>query len=76
MKYRLGDYEAALDYLQRAYRAFPDPEVAAHLGEVLWAMGQDSAAVAVWSRALGDSPEHEIIMETIQRLGVDLADRE
>lgn len=76
VKYRLGDYEAALDYLQRAYRAFPDPEVAAHLGEVLWAMGQDSAAVAVWSRALGDSPEHEIIMETIQRLGVDLADLE
>ena len=75
VKYRLGDYEAALDYLQRAYRAFPDPEVAAHLGEVLWVMGRDSAAVAIWSRALGNNPEHKIILETIQRLGVDLADR-
>jgi tetratricopeptide (TPR) repeat protein len=76
VKYRLGDYDAALEYLQRAYRAFPDPEVAAHLGEVLWVMGQDSAAVAVWRRALGESPDHAIIMETVQRLGVDLADRD
>jgi tetratricopeptide (TPR) repeat protein len=76
VKYRLGDYETALAYLQRAYRAFPDPEVAAHLGEVLWVMGQDSAAVAIWSRALGDSPDHKILLETIQRLGVDLADRD
>ena len=74
IKYRLGEYEVALDYLQRAYRAFPDPEVAAHLGEVLWVMGRDSAAVAIWSRALGDSPDHKILLETIQRLGVNLAD--
>jgi tetratricopeptide (TPR) repeat protein len=76
VKYRLGDYETALAYLQRAYRAFPDPEVAAHLGEVLWVMGRDSAAVAIWSRALGDSPDHTILLETIQRFGVDLADRQ
>jgi tetratricopeptide (TPR) repeat protein len=76
VKYRLGDYDAALRYLERAYRAFPDPEVAAHLGEVLWMMGRDSAAVAVWSRALGESPEHTILLETVQRLGVDLADRQ
>ena len=75
VKFRLGDYDTALDYLQRAYRAFPDPEVAAHLGEVLWVMGQDNAAVAVWDRALEDSPDHEILLETIQRLGAELADR-
>ncbi len=75
VKYRLGDYDEALEYLQRAYRAFPDPEVAAHLGEVLWVMGRDEAAVAIWDRALTSSPEHEILLETIQRLGVNLADR-
>ena len=48
VKYRLGDYDTALDYLQRAYSAFPDPEVAAHLGEVLWVMGDDDAAVVIW----------------------------
>ncbi len=73
--YRLGDYDEALEYLQRAYRAFPDPEVAAHLGEVLWVMGRDEAAVAIWDRALTSSPEHEILLETIRRLGVNLADR-
>jgi tetratricopeptide (TPR) repeat protein len=71
----MGEYDVALDYLQRAYRAFPDPEVAAHLGEVLWVMGRDEAAVAIWDRALSNSPEHAILLETIQRLGADLADR-
>ncbi len=75
VKYRLGEYDEALEYLQRAYRAFPDPEVAAHLGEVLWVMGRDEAAVAIWDRALTSSPEHKILLETIQRLGVNLADR-
>ena len=75
VKYRLGDYTTALDYLQRAYRAFPDPEVAAHLGEVLWAMGEDDAAVVIWDRALSESPEHKILLETIRRLGANLADR-
>ncbi len=73
VKYRLGEYETALNYLQRAYRAFPDPEVAAHLGEVLWVMGDDEGAVAIWDRALAESPEHAILLETIQRLGADLA---
>lgn len=75
VKYRLGDYETALNYLQRAYRAFPDPEVAAHLGEVLWVMGQGDAAVTIWDRALTESPDHAILLETVQRLGADLADR-
>jgi tetratricopeptide (TPR) repeat protein len=74
IKYRLGEYQEALVYLQRAYRAFPDPEVAAHLGEVLWAAGQQDAAVAVWKQGLTNSPKHEILLETIQRLGVESAD--
>jgi len=73
VKYRLGDYEAALGYLQQAYSLFPDPEVAAHLGEVLWALGDTGAAKSVLSKALSASPGHEILLETIQRLGVDLA---
>jgi tetratricopeptide (TPR) repeat protein len=73
VKYRLGDYETALGYLQRAYSLFPDPEVAAHLGEVLWALGETGAAKSVLGKALSASPGHEILLETIQRLGVDLA---
>ena len=73
VKYRLGDYEDALKYLRQAYGAFPDPEVAAHLGEVLWSSGDQEAALAVWNQALTKNPEHAILLETMQRFGVDPA---
>ena len=66
VKYRLGEYETALDYLQQAYRAFPDPEVAAHLGEVLWVLGDREAARRIWHDALQNAAEHPILTETMQ----------
>ena len=69
VRYRLGDQEQALEYLRRAYGMFPDPEVAAHLGEVLWSMGRADEALDIWKTALSESPEHEIVLETMQRLG-------
>jgi tetratricopeptide (TPR) repeat protein len=68
--YRTGRYEEALEYLTRAYAAFPDPEVAAHLGEVLWVTGNTDAATAIWRGALIKDPDHEILLSTLQRLGV------
>jgi Flp pilus assembly protein TadD len=73
VSYRLGDNETALKYLRQAYAAFPDPEVAAHLGEVLWSSGDRDAARVVWNQALDGSPEHEIVLETMHRFGVDPA---
>lgn len=67
-QYKLGRYEEALANLKRAYAAFPDPEVAAHLGEVLWAMGRQSDANRVWESSLADNPNAEIITKTIERL--------
>ena len=67
-QYKLGRYEEALANLQRAYVAFPDPEVAAHLGEVLWAMGRQRDANRVWEASLADNPNAEIITKTIERL--------
>lgn len=69
VRYHLGDREQALEYLRRAYGMFPDPEVAAHLGEVLWSMGRADEALDIWKTALSESPEHEIVLETMQRLG-------
>ncbi|SFR74431.1 Flp pilus assembly protein TadD, contains TPR repeats [Marinobacter daqiaonensis] len=69
--YRQGDAEGALDYLRRAYEIYPDPEIAAHYGEVLWSLGQESQARVVWRRALDDDPDHELLLETLDRLGVD-----
>ena len=72
VNYHLGRYADALDYLQRAYAALPDPEVASHLGEVLWRMGRAADAKLVWKKALEADPEHAIIMEAVRRLGAAL----
>ena len=69
--YRKGRYEEAVGYLTRAYTEFPDPEVAAHLGEVLWVSGETEAATTVWQGALMKDPEHKVLLETLERLGVD-----
>lgn len=66
--YRQGQPDKALDYLQEAWRRLPDPEVAAHLGEVLWTLGQQEEARRIWRQGLEQSPENKIIPETILRL--------
>jgi len=52
----------------------PDPEIAAHLGEVQWFLGERQAALQTWQRGLAQSPNHPTIKSTMQRLGVDAAD--
>ncbi|TCO76252.1 tetratricopeptide repeat protein [Chromatocurvus halotolerans] len=69
--YRQGEYDAAIDYLTRAYAGFPDPEVAAHLGEVMWMNDDPEGARNIWRGALLQDPEHPVLRETLQRLGVD-----
>jgi tetratricopeptide (TPR) repeat protein len=73
--YRKGRYDEALEYLTRAYTEFPDPEVAAHLGEVLWVSGNAEAATTVWQGALQKDPQHQILRETLERLGIDSLQR-
>lgn len=66
--YRLGDLATAERLLREAYNAFPDAEVAAHLGEVLWQLGKHKQAQHVWNTALKSQPNNPILLETIQRL--------
>lgn len=66
--FREGDTAGALPYLQRAHDLFPDPEVAAHLGEVLWMLGNRDAARTVWQDALQRDPQHPLLRETLNRL--------
>nr|WP_295408476.1 tetratricopeptide repeat protein [uncultured Thiocystis sp.] len=65
--YRLGHYEVARDYLRRALDKMDDGEIAAHLGEVLWAMGRQAEAWSVWEAALLAHPEHEYLQQTVGR---------
>lgn len=66
--YRMGNIEESLKYLRRAINLNYDPEIAAHLGEVLWVMGDREEARTIWDNALEKSPENEILMNVIERL--------
>ena len=61
-----------LDFLTRAYAAFPDPEVAAHLGEVMWVSGNTGGAMKIWQGAMLSDPEHDVLNATLERLGITL----
>jgi tetratricopeptide (TPR) repeat protein len=65
--YRQRQMKESLDWLQRAYMLRPDAEVAAHLGEVLWADGQQERARQVWTNALREHPKNEQLQSTIKR---------
>lgn len=65
--YRLGDKPAAADYLRRAYDLVKDPEMGAHLGEVLWESGKRQEAKKVWMESLRKNPEHKELKKVIAR---------
>ncbi len=66
--YRLGRFDEAISYLQKARETRNDPEVAAHLGEVLWVKGDREAARKTWDAALRTTPDDKKLLEVIQRL--------
>jgi Flp pilus assembly protein TadD len=74
--YRMNRLDEALDYLTRAYAAFPDPEVAAHLGEVLWVSGDTDNAMMVWQGGLQKDPGNAVLAETLERLQVSIMETE
>lgn len=63
LQYKLGNFSEALDYLNRAFKENPDPEIAAHLGEVLWVSGQTREAKSVWKKAISADPESEYLLK-------------
>ena len=68
--YRLGNHGLAVSSLRKAFELRSDPEIAAHLGEALWAQGRFEDARDVWDLGLGheDGPENPVLQETIRRL--------
>ncbi len=65
--YRMGSLDKALDYLQKAYNKQTDPEIAAHLGEVLWQKGKRDEAIRTWEEALQTHPDNEVLLNTSKR---------
>jgi tetratricopeptide (TPR) repeat protein len=67
LQFRQGKVQDALATLRKAYQTRHDAEIAAHLGEVLWASGKRDEALQVWSAALKDNPGHEILTNILAK---------
>ncbi|MGH8742778.1 MAG: tetratricopeptide repeat protein, partial [Burkholderiales bacterium] len=67
VQYRLGNFKEGTDYLQRAFANRPDPEIAAHLGEVLWAQGRREEAQQIWRTSLKDNPGNETLQNVMKK---------
>ncbi|MBU3736212.1 MAG: tetratricopeptide repeat protein, partial [Methylobacterium sp.] len=67
VQYRMGNLEPALEFLQRAYAVQNDPEIAAHLAEVMWQKGDREAARKTLKEAQRAFPDNEILNETVKK---------
>jgi tetratricopeptide (TPR) repeat protein len=67
VKFRRGENAEALAILKAAYKAKPDAEIAAHLGEVLWVMGQQREAGTFWREGLLLKADNDTLVETLKR---------
>jgi tetratricopeptide (TPR) repeat protein len=65
--YRRGDLGGALEQLQKAFGLRADPEIAAHLGEVLWMLGRRDEAARVWKDAAKASPDNAVLADVIKK---------
>jgi tetratricopeptide (TPR) repeat protein len=68
VNYRLGNLDQGLSLLKEALASRPDPEIAAHLAEVLWAKGQRKEAKNVWTDALRKNPDNEALLAVAKKL--------
>ena len=72
VEFRMGNNAEAIKIFVEAFKFKPDAEIAAHYGEVLWAMGQRDKALSIWREGQLLNPENETLLETLKRLKVKL----
>lgn len=72
--FRMGDYQKASNWLEKAFNAFPDHEIAAHYGELLWITDQQEAALEVWQAGLENNPNSNTLLNTLERLKINTDD--
>jgi len=65
--FKLGNLEIALRFIKKAYTIIKDPEIAAHLGEILWIQGKKEEAKEVWNNSLNVYPSNTVLRETTNR---------
>jgi tetratricopeptide (TPR) repeat protein len=72
VQFRLGKLQEAENMLRRAYALRPDPEIAVHLGEVLWVKGSKDDAEKLWRDVKAKDPKNDTLKNTLARFKVDL----
>jgi tetratricopeptide (TPR) repeat protein len=65
--YRSGKLEESIRMLRRAFASNPDPEIAAHLGEVLWVDGDIEGAKKIWQNSLKDHADSAKLQAVIKK---------
>ncbi|HEY5602424.1 MAG TPA: tetratricopeptide repeat protein [Gammaproteobacteria bacterium] len=70
VQYRLGNYQNAIKHLRRAVELSQDPEIAAHLGEVLWVSGDKTGALEIWENSLKEHPKDRNLADIMKRFGL------
>ena len=68
LQFKMGRLEQALGYLQRAYEKQQESEMAAHLAEVLWALGRKEEARKIFNKAIKKKPEDEFLLDFKKRI--------
>ncbi|MEE8495091.1 MAG: tetratricopeptide repeat protein [Xanthomonadales bacterium] len=72
ISFRLGHLDKSEKFLRRAWALDNNPEIAAHLGEVLWVIGKQEAARSIWREGMQVDSENPVLRETLQRMEIDL----
>lgn len=72
LEFKENHNETALAFLERAYEIRPDAEIAVHLGEVLWVMGEQQKAKTIWKEAQKKDPDNAALKSTLERFKVGL----
>ncbi len=70
--YRQNDFELAIEFLEKAYAASEEVEIATHLGEVLWESGQQERAKNIWTSWALKEADNKLLSSTMQRYGLDV----
>lgn len=68
IQFKMGNHKEAVKTLRKALDLYPNPEIAAHLGEVLWTLNEREQAKAIWQDALENNPNDEQLLDTMERL--------
>lgn len=67
-----GDSQTALPYVEYSFEKVPEPETAAHLGEILWRLGETERAVKIWTKGAALDGDKKVLDDTLKKFDIVL----